>query len=224
MSLREAAQQALEALEFMADEWGFTQKANRPERWKAISALQAALEQYDVPLFTPHEVTPPGATLRDLMEERDWKQRELAHRLGRPVQAVNEILAGKKEITEDTALELERVMGVPAQFWLAREAQYREHLSRQRSAEVSREQEPVAWIQSNHLQLAQRGPFSCRVEPTQRHPDFVPLYTHPPRREWRGLSEEEINAEMPYCHNEFDLAEFKDFARAIEAKLKERNA
>ena len=53
-------------------------------------------------------------------------------------------------------------------------------------------QEPVAWIQSNHLQLAQRGPFSCRVEPTQRHPDFVPLYTHPPRREWRGLTEEEI--------------------------------
>jgi hypothetical protein len=45
------------------------------------------------------------------------------------------------------------------------------------------EQKPVAWIQSNHLQLAQRGPFSCRVEPTQRHPDFVPLYTHPPRRE-----------------------------------------
>jgi hypothetical protein len=54
------------------------------------------------------------------------------------------------------------------------------------------EQKPVAWIQSNHLQLAQRGPFSCRVEPTQRHPDFVPLYTHPPRREWRGLTEEEI--------------------------------
>jgi len=43
--LRTAAQQALEALEFMADEWGFTQKANRPERWQAITALRAALEQ-----------------------------------------------------------------------------------------------------------------------------------------------------------------------------------
>jgi hypothetical protein len=43
--LRTAAQQALEALEFMADEWGFTQKANRPERWQAIEALRAALEQ-----------------------------------------------------------------------------------------------------------------------------------------------------------------------------------
>jgi hypothetical protein len=44
-TLREAAQQALEALEFMADEWGFTQKSNRPERWQAIDALRAALEQ-----------------------------------------------------------------------------------------------------------------------------------------------------------------------------------
>ena len=44
-TLREAAQQALEALEFMADEWGFTQKANRPERWQAIEALRAALAE-----------------------------------------------------------------------------------------------------------------------------------------------------------------------------------
>jgi len=42
---REIVEQALEALEFMADEWGFTQKANRPERWKAIDALRAALAQ-----------------------------------------------------------------------------------------------------------------------------------------------------------------------------------
>jgi hypothetical protein len=46
-TLREAAQQALEALEFMADEWGFTQKANRPERWQAIEALRAALTQQE---------------------------------------------------------------------------------------------------------------------------------------------------------------------------------
>lgn len=44
-ALRLASQQALEALEFMADEWGFTQKANRPERWRAITALRAALAQ-----------------------------------------------------------------------------------------------------------------------------------------------------------------------------------
>ena len=42
---RAVLEQALEALEFMADEWGFTQKANRPERWRAITALRAALAQ-----------------------------------------------------------------------------------------------------------------------------------------------------------------------------------
>lgn len=42
---RKVVEQALEALEFMADEWGFTQKANRPERWKSITALRAALSQ-----------------------------------------------------------------------------------------------------------------------------------------------------------------------------------
>jgi HTH-type transcriptional regulator / antitoxin HigA len=105
--------------------------------------------------YTPREVSPPGATLRDLMEERDWKQRELAHRLGRPVQAVNEILAGKKEITEDTALELERVLQVPAQFWLAREAQFREYLARCRSAEASREHVP--WLEQFPLKALQEA-------------------------------------------------------------------
>jgi len=51
------------------------------------------------------------------------------------------------------------------------------------------QQEPV-WIQRNHLQQAQRAPFFCRLEPTQRWPDFVPLYTHPPQR--KPLPEEGI--------------------------------
>ena len=36
--------------------------------------------------------------------------------------------------------------------------------------------QPVAWIQPDHLQKAMRAPFLCRVEPTQRFPDFVPLF------------------------------------------------
>jgi hypothetical protein len=50
------------------------------------------------------------------------------------------------------------------------------------------------------------------------------MMVHPPRkREWVGLTQEEFDAVVPYCHNEFDLKEFKDFACAIEAKLKEKN-
>jgi hypothetical protein len=84
------------------------------------------------------------------------------------------------------------------------------------------EQEPVAWIQRDHLQKAQREPFLCRVEPAQRLPDFVPLYAHPPRREWQGLTDTEIGME----YVKWDAtpgASMADFARAIEAALKEKN-
>ncbi len=106
-----------------------------------------------LPVYAPSEVSPPGDTLRDLMEERALSQAELSRRLGRPAQAVNEIVAGKKEITEDTALELERVLQVPAHFWLAREARYREYLARRRAADSRKSHLP--WLKRFPLKALQ---------------------------------------------------------------------
>lgn len=52
-------------------------------------------------------------------------QSELARQMGRPVQVVNEIARGAKPITAQTALGLERVLGVDAVIWLCLEADYR---------------------------------------------------------------------------------------------------
>ncbi|HSW05288.1 helix-turn-helix domain-containing protein [Aquabacterium sp.] len=108
-----------------------------------------------LPVYAPSEVSPPGETLRDMMDERALSQAELSRRMGRPPQAVNEIVAGKKEITEDTALELERVLQVPAHFWLAREARYREHLARQRAAESHKAHLP--WLRRFPLKSLQEA-------------------------------------------------------------------
>jgi hypothetical protein len=43
------------------------------------------------------------------------------------------------------------------------------------------------------------------------------------QRPWVGLTDEEFDFFVPYCHNEFDLNDYKEFARDIEAKLKEKN-
>lgn len=51
--------------------------------------------------LTPAEVFPPGEYLRDELEERGWTVTEFAEIIGRPVQAVSEILNNKKEITTD---------------------------------------------------------------------------------------------------------------------------
>jgi addiction module HigA family antidote len=74
--------------------------------------------------------TPPGATLLDILEERGMSQAELAVRSGHPLKTINEIVKGKAAITPVTAIQLERVFGVPAFFWSNREAQYRESTAR----------------------------------------------------------------------------------------------
>ena len=68
---------------------------------------------------------PPGETLADEIAARGMSQTELAARLGRPVQVVNEIIRAKKAITDDTALGLEKVLGIPATFWVNLEQNYR---------------------------------------------------------------------------------------------------
>lgn len=105
--------------------------------------------------WEPSEVSPPGETLLELIEERGIAQSELARRMGRPLNAINEIVLGAKEITEDTALELERVLGTPAHFWLARESRYREFLARQRDA--SRAPDRLAWLDSLPLKEMQEA-------------------------------------------------------------------
>lgn len=67
---------------------------------------------------------PPGEHLVEMLEELGMSQAELARKMGRPAQAISEIVRGKKAITAQTALQLEDVLGVPAYLWLNLEAHY----------------------------------------------------------------------------------------------------
>ena len=80
--------------------------------------------------FAPDWISPPGDTILDLLEERGWKQTDLAKRAGYTTKHISLLINGKAPITEETAVKLERVIGSTAQFWLTREAQYREGLIR----------------------------------------------------------------------------------------------
>jgi len=78
----------------------------------------------------PDVAIPPGETLADTLQAKGIAQSDLARRTGRPVQAINEIIKGKKEITPETALALERVLGTPAYVWLNLERDYRYNKAR----------------------------------------------------------------------------------------------
>ncbi len=73
----------------------------------------------------------PGEYLEEILEDSGMSQAELSNRLGRPVQAINEIIKGKKSITSTTALELEDVLGVPSHIWIGLESEYQIVLAKQ---------------------------------------------------------------------------------------------
>lgn len=66
--------------------------------------------------YRPYRAVHPGEVLRDELEARGWTQKELAERMGRPAQTINQIVNEKKGIASQTACELERVLGVAASF------------------------------------------------------------------------------------------------------------
>ena len=72
----------------------------------------------------PAEVFPPGEFLRDELDSRGWSQLEFAEIIGRPARLVNEIIAGKRGITPETAKELAAALETTPQFWMNLETAY----------------------------------------------------------------------------------------------------
>ena len=56
--------------------------------------------------------------LEEFLKPLAMTQTALADRIGVPINRVNEIIKGKRGVTVDTALRLERLLGIDAQFWL----------------------------------------------------------------------------------------------------------
>lgn len=75
------------------------------------------------------------------------------------------------------------------------------------------EQEPVAWISHN------AGLYHGKPDESLNP---LPLYTAPPQREWQGLTNEEYEAMAEQCVTNCYFDTLK-YAKAIEAKLKEKN-
>jgi addiction module HigA family antidote len=95
-------------------------------------------------------VAVPGDAIRDALESCGMTQKDLANRLGKTPKHVNEIIQGKGPITADTAIQLERVLGIPASFWTNLERKYREMEAR------SSERAQLA----EHIGLLERFPLN----------------------------------------------------------------
>ncbi len=75
-------------------------------------------------------LSPPGDTIQETIDTIGMSQAELAERIGRPKEKLNALIKGNEPLTLKTAILLERVLGIPASFWIERERQYQLELSK----------------------------------------------------------------------------------------------
>lgn len=102
-------------------------------------------------------------------------QAELATRMGRPQQAVNEIVNAKKMITPETALEIERALGVAASFWTNLGAIHR--LIQARDARQAAIDAEKPWLKRfPAAEMAKRGWIAARTKPAERVDELLGFF------------------------------------------------
>jgi hypothetical protein len=128
-----------------------------------------------------------------------------------------------REAAQQALETLEALSGAENIIWVQKRAEIEvKHL---RAVLAQPEQEPVAWqVHPFDYGIGFEGVYAMTQRPDQvkawerKGWTVQPLYTHPPRREWQRLSEEEISRAY------FASASHTEYARAVEAALKEKNA
>ncbi len=169
---------------------------------QALEALELAHPRFGIATEKHKQAITALRAAIEQGEKQDYIKLEAAYFSG---------LADGKEVVEQydqTSLEL------------CKECGWRAMIPGDGCLVCARQKAKPVWIPRVHLEAAQREPSMCRVEPTKRLPDFVPLYAAP--RQWVGLTEDELK--LLWEQYGYKSAMCKPFAHAIEAKLKEKNA
>ncbi len=90
---------------------------------------------------------PPGEFLEEVIADLGMTKVELAKRMNRPATKLSAIFKGEKTITPDTAIQLERVVGIPAHVWTGLESEYRLTLAKlQQSADEEKLKEEAPYV------------------------------------------------------------------------------
>lgn len=74
--------------------------------------------------YIPFKATHPGCILKDELGYRGISQKEFAQDIGMPATMLNEIIKGKRAVTAEIALILEKGLAIKADSWMRHQAGY----------------------------------------------------------------------------------------------------
>lgn len=79
----------------------------------------------------------PGEILQDELEARDIKKSFFAEQLGVKPGHLSELLYGRRHVSAATALKLEKLLGIPAEYWLRVQIYYDLFMERNKEKELA---------------------------------------------------------------------------------------
>jgi HTH-type transcriptional regulator/antitoxin HigA len=136
--------------------------------------------------YRPDYAIPPGETVRSTLDALGMTQADLSRRTGLSAKHINQIIQGAAPITPDTALALERVLGVPARFWNALEANHQSRQLQLREREVSPEDR--AWLDRLPIkELVHRGKLEATGDLGELRDRVLGFFGVATRQSWDAL-------------------------------------
>lgn len=172
-------------------------------------------------------ISPPGDTIQEHLEFIGMTQAELADRMGRPKEKINDIIKGREPISMITAYQLENVLGIPASFWINREKAYRMALY---EIELKEELErQTAWLHQFPINNMKRlGWLDDSKEIHTLVDRLLKFFGIASAAEWKKIYNDiEINATanqyLAYCSNPYAISAWlrKGELQCLELELTE---
>ena len=74
--------------------------------------------------LTPFVATHPGEMIKDELKERGMTQKQLAVETGIKPSVLSETINGKRSVSLNVAVALEKALGIPADIWMNLQTQY----------------------------------------------------------------------------------------------------
>lgn len=72
----------------------------------------------------PFVATHPGELIKDELKERGLTQKQLAEMTGIKPSVISETISGKRSVSLNMAVALEKALGIPADMWMNLQTQY----------------------------------------------------------------------------------------------------
>ena len=91
---------------------------------------------------TPFIATHPGELIKDELKERNLTQKELSEMTGIKPSVLSETINGKRSVSLNVAIALEKALGISAEVWMNLQTQY--DLDSTQIAEREKQKETVS--------------------------------------------------------------------------------